>query len=169
MRIEKRLIENFEDYTDFTVLGDDTTNLAASAASWFGTYSLEFDKADGAANTAIAGAYKTTSIDLGHEDICPWDYLVWECYVSAVTDVVDCYVRLGTDASHNLKFVFADSNMAAGWNYCYAPLGKAVLTGNGWNMNSITYLEVGVDFDAQDDTLADIKFDAVYIARKEVV
>jgi len=167
MRFDKIILESFESATGFTVLGNDTTNLAASSTSWEGTYSLEFDKADGAGNTTIAGAYKTVSINLSHEDAQPWDYLTWQCYVSAVTNIADCYVRLGSSATNNLKFVFADTNMAAGWNYCAVQLGDAVLAGTGWDKNAITYLEVGVDFDAESNTLADIKFDLLQL-KKEI-
>jgi len=163
MRIEYYPIDTFDSVTGWAVLGNDTTNLAASSTRLLGLKSLEFDKANGAANTVYAGAAKTVDLNLGFEDILPWDYIVFTCYLSALTNVANAFVKLGTDATNNLEFRDADTNLQAGWNFCQVRLADALLNGTGWDPENIDYLQVGVTFDAETDALADIKFDGLYL------
>jgi len=149
--------------SNWTALGNDTDNLAASTTRLFGASSLEFDKVDGAGNTKLAGAYKTISLNLTEENIQPIDYIVWSVYVSATTDVDYALIRLGSDGTNYYEWRFADTSMSAGWSLCYAQIGTAILGGTGWAPAAVEHLEVGVAFDAQDDTLADIKVDRVVI------
>ena len=164
MLVDRLLIDNMEDYEDYTVLGNDTTNLEASAVVQVpGSYSLEFDKADGAANTTIAGAYRTFTppLNFKHNEITRDDFIEWGCYCSAVTDVTYAFVRLGESASKYAEWRFAVASMIAGWNRCYERLGKFYLGGTGWDPESVDYMAVGVCFSAEDDTLAGIKVDQV--------
>jgi len=167
--------------TGWTVLGNDTTNLAGAAVRLFNNRSLEFDKADGAAGTVYAGAYKTivsseldqvttpTTKSLTNECVEPWDRVVFCCYFSAVTDVVSAFVRIGTSANNYLEFKVLVADLQAGWNLCEVEVGNALLGGTGWNPDALTYLLVGAEFSAQDDELANILFDRVQVAPAALV
>ncbi len=156
-----RVIDNMGDYTEYTALSNDTTGLAESAVRVTGAKSLEFDKVDGAANGATAAAYRTVALNLEEDGLLIYDKIAWSVYCSTVADVASCYVKLGSSASNNLQWTVADSAMSAGWSLCEGEVGSATLNGTGWDPSNITYMEVGVTLDAQNDTLANIKFDSV--------
>jgi len=156
-----RMIEDFEDYTDFTAFNTDTTTVAASTSSVTGTNALSFAKVDGAANTVFGAAYKTlTDVDL--KDAKLSDYICWECYVSAVTDVAYAFVRLGTDASNYAEWRFADSSLVAGrFTFCSAKVGDQYVTGTGIDWDDVTYLCIGAAFDAAGNALAGVLVDSL--------
>jgi len=157
-----RTLDNMNDATNWTVLSNDTTNLANSAVRILGSYSLEFDKANGAANGKTAGAYRDLSLNLEKDAIQLYDKIQWAIYASALTNVASCYIKLGTDASNNMQWDIADTAMSAGWTLCTGVVGEpSAINGTGWNPQNITYMEVGIVFDAETDTLADIKVDSV--------
>ena len=84
---------------DWTVLGNDTVNLATSTNHVFGTNSLEFDKVDGAANTVFAGIRCTiTAISANKYMEEGGGFLLCALYLSSVADVNYGFVRLGTDS-----------------------------------------------------------------------
>jgi hypothetical protein len=156
-----KTIDNMDDYSVYTVLGNDTTNLAASAKRLTGSYSLEFDKVDGAAGKTYAGAYRTISLNLTKELLQIHDMLSFAVYISDLTNVASAYVKLGDDATNNLEFNVADTALAAGWKLCGVSVGNATMNGTGWNPANIVYMEVGVNFDGEANALADLKFDSV--------
>jgi len=154
--------------TGWTALGNDTTGLLGSTTRLFDEHSLEFDKVNGAAGTVYAGAYKTIGstkdVDLEQQDIEPWDKVTFSCYLGAITAVANVFVRIGTDSSNYLEFSVADSTLqTAGWNFCDVAVGDAILGGTGWDPSNLTYLMVGVEFDAESDTLANIRFERVAV------
>lgn len=158
-------IDNMQDYSVYTALGNDTVNLAGSAIRITGNYSLEFDKTDGAANKKYAGAYRSVDLNLTQNYIQVYDKLMWSAYLSALTNVDYSYIKLGTDSSNNHEWRYPDSSMAAGWNLCRVDVGAPTTTnGNGWNPASVKYMEVGIMFDAETNALADIKIDSVSLA-----
>lgn len=161
------VLDEMETASDWTVLGNDTVNLAASTIRTRGTYSLEFDKANGTAGTVFAGAYRTVDFDfVSGQWWLPEDRICWLAYISDLTNVAYSFVRLGTSASHLAEWRMVDtSHTAARWTLCSAKLGDMYVTGNGWNMNNIDYMAVGVAFDGAANELADIKFDMVYLRR----
>jgi hypothetical protein len=157
-----RTIDRMDDYTAYTILGDETANLAASALRITGKYSLEFDKADASETTKIAGAYRALSLNLDEDGIQLYDKIIWSIYASALTNIASCFVKLGTDASNNLQWTVEDSSMTAGWTLCTGVIGApSAINGNGWDPTNITYMQLGVLFDAQDNALEDIKIDSV--------
>lgn len=159
-----KFIDRMDDSTNWTALGNDTTNLADSSVRILGKYSLEFDKADGTDNSTIAGAYRTISLDVDTEGAQLHDKLQWTIYLSALTNVANCFVKLGTDATNNNQYLVADTSLRTGWTLCTAVLGEPyAVNGTGWNPNDIKYMQVGVTFDAETDDLADIKVDSVVL------
>lgn len=158
------ILDGCETATGWTVLGNDTDNLAASTTRVQGDYSLEFDKVDGDANKKYAGAYKTLTIDHDVEPIKPTDQIMWWLYVSATTDVNYAFLRLGTDASNYGEFRYADSSITAeAWTRCSAEVWEYYPTGTTIDWSNLDYLVLGVMFDAAGDTLEDIKVDAVML------
>jgi hypothetical protein len=166
----KVIIEDFNSVTGWTALNTDCTNVAISTDHFMvPPAAVEFDKANGAANTTTAMIYKvrTAAEDLdvlSRCGFCPSDYVCWSVYASALTNIASAEVRLGTDASNYLKWTFADSTMTAGWSFCYARMGSATVAGNGLNINNLAYVLVGLNFDAETDTLADILVDHLFVA-----
>lgn len=167
------LIDALDSATGFTVLGNDTTNLAASTTCLGGSASLEFDKANGAANTVYAGAYKTIDKPIPVNTFRPTDRVCMTVYVGATTDVAYAFARIGTDDSNYVEYRFADSLLTAGmFTLASAALGEGYVTGTGWKETlvdgvgkaiDLDYLAVGLAFDAETDTLADIKLQSLYI------
>lgn len=162
-----RILDDFESVTDWGIIdsGDATENIAVSTVSVQGTYSLEFDKKNGT-DIYIAGAEKTYTAANARDlkDAKPSDLICWACYVSAVTDVAYCFVRLGVDTSNYAEWRYDDDSMLAGqFTFCRVPLYQHAVTGTGINYNAITYVAAGVYFDGEDDALADIKVDALML------
>lgn len=161
---ERLMVALTEPSTVWSVLGNDTTNLDWTPISLSRQHGIQFDKADGAANTKLAGASRAVSVNLA--DYCePHDTIVWPMIASALTNVAYAFCRVGTDASNYTEFRYADSSMTAGrWNLCKSKIGEGYVTGNGGNLSAVTYVAVGLAFDAEGDTLTDIIAGSVYIA-----
>lgn len=160
------VFDNMDSSTGWTAFNSDTTNVAASSCRIFGTYSMEFDKANGAANTTSAIIYKTdtsnwATTNLSDEEIRMTDRVMWSLYVSDLTNISLTFLRLGVDASNYIEWRVADSLLIAGWNACDVALGKAYLGGTGWDPSAIAYAAVGVTFDGETNALADIKVDQI--------
>lgn len=150
--------------TGWAALSNDTLNLATTKKHILGTDALTFDKVNGAANTIFAGIAKTiSSVDLG--DISPHDLIQTMCYLPTLTDVAYVFVRVGTDSSNYAEWRVADTDLtAATFEVLALSVGDssyAGITGNGWNPSAITYIVVGVAFDAETNALAGIVFDEV--------
>lgn len=159
-----KAIDRMDSATPWTVLGNDTVNLASSTVKILGKYSLEFDKTNGAANSTIAGAYRAIDLNLDAEGAQPHDKLQWCIYLSALTNVANCFIKIGTDASNNNQYLVADTSLRTGWTLCTAVLAEPyAVNGTGWDPLNITYLQVGVTFDAETDALADIKVDSIML------
>ena len=169
-----RVIENFEDYTDWTVLSNDTENLAALEKGVFDQQSIEFDKKDGTDDLTCAGAYKEISATSGRlvstnfweGDYSLQDDICLAFYVGALTNIASAFVRLGTSVSHYFEWRFHDSQMSAtSWNIMSCKIGNCVQVGNGADLTNIVYLAVGVNFDAAGDALADIGMNQIYLEK----
>ena len=148
--------------TDWSVLGNDTINLATTTNHVFGTLAIEFDKVNGAANTKLAGIQKTlTSVDL-----TPYHkgggFFLAKYYVSNISDIDYLFLRLGTDSSNYNEWQVDVDNLSANWNSIRYPMASPdAIQGNGWNSAAITYVVIGVAFNAETDTLADIAVDHI--------
>jgi hypothetical protein len=164
-----KLIETCETAADWTVLNADVANKAVSTTSFYGTNSMEFDKANSDADATEGGIYKTVDIDLLLEGVMPWDCVVWMCYVSDLNNVAYAFLRLGESATNNLEWRYTDSLMIAGWNCCMVRVGDAYLNGTGWDPEDIDYMALGVEFDGETNALADIKVDQVMVVPGSIV
>lgn len=149
----------------WAALNNDTTGLATDLDHVYETASLEFDKVDGAANTIFACITKV----LETFDIDKWvaggvGFLLWSLNVSSLTDVAYAFIRLGTSASHYNEWRVDDSELETGWNSLRVAISDpdtGGATGNGWDSNAVTYIAIGVAFDAAGNTLADIRVDRI--------
>ena len=89
--------------------------------------------------------------------------------LASVPTRAKAYARFGTDASNYIEWRWADSLFTAGaFTLAEATLGTAYVTGTGWAEDSnddvdLDYLAVGAAFDAETNTLADIKLQRLYI------
>lgn len=163
---DTRILDNCQSVTDplWTVLGNDTTNLAVVRRAVSGKYAIEFDKANGAANTTTAGAYRT----LDNVSLDPWaphSEIAWHVYLSTIANVDYSFVRIGTSASHYVEYRVYDTHLNDGkYTHCHVPLHLwDSKTGNGVDWSDIQYLVVGVVFDAETDTLADIAIGEIQV------
>lgn len=156
------VFDNFNATTGWSALGNDTLNLATTKKHAVGTDALTFDKVNGAANTVFAGIQKTvTSLDLG--DVSPHDLLQTVVYLPSIAAIDYVFLRVGTDSSnYNEWRVDGEEFTTATFETIVLDIGDVSntgITGNGWNPSAITYVVVGVAFDAETDTLAGIIFD----------
>lgn len=160
----ERVLDPCDAATDWTVLGNDTVNLATTDRRVRGLKALEFDKTNGAANTKLAGASKTVAFALDVEP--PWHELVWYVYASALTDVDYAFLRLGTDSSNYVEYRYTSTSMSEGeFTLCRARVADyAALAGTGCDFSTIVYMVVGVAFNAESDALANIAVDHVSLA-----
>ena len=146
----------------WSVLGNDTTNLTTTTNHVFGALALEFDKVNGTDNTKFAGIQKTISpISMAayHKG---GGFFIWSTYLSDITDVDYLFLRLGTDSSNYNEFRISSERLTAGWITARAPMSfPSEIVGNGWNSQAVTYVAVGVAFNAENDTLADIAIDHI--------
>ena len=160
-----KVLDFCESVTGYAVFDAATTNLAATTSSWFGTNAIEFDKAAGTSVTCGAGKTLTGSqvIKVGHF-VNPHDYIGWELYVTATTNIAHAFVRIGRNATNYLEFRYADSSIGTNvWTRCNSRLGDAYITGTGCDWDKITYIAIGVVFDSTANTLADMWVDHVYL------
>ena len=161
--IREEALETCDSVTGWTVLGDDTDNLAVTNRRVHGAYALEFDKIDGQGGTVFAGAYKTVALKIDQYSV--QDQINWYVYVSTVADVVRAILRIGSSAVNNVEYYYPDTSLAAGlFAHCHKPIYSFdVKNGTGCDFSNITYIAVAIEFDAQDDTLADIAVDNISI------
>lgn len=150
--------------TGWTVLNDDAANLATTVIHATGTAALTYDKVNGTANTVLAAIQKTiTTVDLG--DVSLHDILQGVFCIPDLSDVDFVFLRLGTDASnYNEWQIEAEQLTANEFEVAIALVGNVkhtAITGNGWNPSTISYLCLGVSFNAETNTLSGIIFDQI--------
>jgi hypothetical protein len=156
------IFDNLNVTTGWAAFGNDTLNLATTTIHSIGTAALTFDKVDGAANTVFAGIEKTiTSVDLG--DISPHDILQTMVYVSSIADINYVFCRVGTDSSNYNEWRIDGENLTSGTfdvlAFVLGDTSHAGSTGAGWDPSAVTYIALGIAFDAQNNTLSGIIFD----------
>ena len=159
-----KLFDAMDATTGWAALGNDTLNLATTTNHILGTAALTFDKVNGAANTTVAGIAKTlTSVNLSN--YTAEDVIVLSCLIPSLTDVASIFVRIGTSSSHYNTWTVADTSLTANqWLTITIPIGSnPTITGNGWSPIDIDYVAVGVNFDAEANTLSGIIFDHIGI------
>lgn len=159
---QHHIIDSMNATTGWSALGNDTLNLATTKKHILGTDALTFDKVDGAANTIFAGIAKTiSSVDLGKPS--PHDLIQTACYIPNIDDVSYVFIRLGTDSSHYNEWRIEDTALTAAifetLLFNVGDASYAGITGNGWDPSAVTYVAIGVAFDAETNELAEIIFD----------
>jgi len=156
-------LDAMESATPWTIFGNDTTGLAVTTNHVEGQYAIGFNKVDGAANTIYAGCSRLiTSTDLT-EYVENSGIILGSYYLSALTNVAYVFIRAGTDASNYTEWRVDDDNMVAGWNAVAFRLAEpaAAVTGTGMIHTAVTWIAVGVAFDAESDALASIAVDHI--------
>lgn len=159
---DRESMGNFNAVTGWTALNTDTANLAVAPEHILGTQSIEFDKADTAANTTVAGCYVTISPAVDVRRFTALDKLQSAVFIADKTNVAYAFIELGTDASHYNEWRLDDSAITQNvWQSFSVLLNTAQATGggNGWTPSAIAFIFVGVVFDAEANTLAGIRFD----------
>ena len=120
---------------------------------------------DGADNTVFAAIFQTYTkakkMDWYVENGGSFGYSL---NVSSIADINYCFIRLGTSVGHYNEWRVPDTSLTTGWQrlkFNATSPNTTGSTGNGWNSEAVLYVVIGCAFDAQDDTLADLRFDHV--------
>lgn len=163
---DREMIADCEAVAGWTALSNDTTGIAVAPEHLLGTQSLEYDKVDGADNEKFGGVYKTiASLDCSR--FTAEDHLTAAFNVTSIALIDYAFIRLGTDASNYNEWRLADTLpiVVDVWQMFDVPLAETIVavTGNGWNPSAITYVVLGVMFDAQANALADVRWDHLMI------
>ena len=151
--------------TGWTVINNDTDNLATATNHVWKTASLSFDKVDGAGNTVFAGIQKTiTEVSMNKFMEEGGGFFLGSVYVSSIADMDYAWFRFGTDSSNYNEWRVDAEELAEGqWNGLRGAMTSPFTsTGNGWNSSAVTYIAIGVAMDVQNDTLAGILVDALF-------
>ncbi len=156
------------DGNSWAALGNDTTGLDVDLDHVYGTKSLEFDKVNGAANTKIGGIDRTLASSFSVDKFAAGSigFLMWSVNVQAKTNVDYAFLRLGTSASHYNEWRVPKAQLSTYWNLCRVAISdpdSSGSKGNGWDSSAITYVAIGLAFDAETDALADIRVDRIVI------
>lgn len=157
-------LQDCNDFTEFTILGNDTANLANTTQHVFGTGAITFDKVNGAADTVYAGASFTVPNKDISEIFEDGGFVALAAYLPSLSNVEAVGIRLGTDASNYNYWEWASSDLtASSWlalrRATAQPSGSQ---GNGWNTGNIAYGAVYVRFNSQSNTLAGIRIDNIH-------
>lgn len=161
--------------TGWALVGDATTGngladilaVADGHEHVYGTESLEINKIDGTNITEACIAKTLTSFSANEYLGDAGGYIIWNLYVSSLSDVAHAFIRLGTSVSHYNEWIVLDANLVTGWNTLCVPLSSpyaAGNTGDGWDSDAIVYLSVGVEFDGEANELADIRIDRIMLS-----
>jgi hypothetical protein len=149
----------------WAVFGNDTDNLAADQTDHvLGKYALKFDKVNGAANTVYAGIVRT-GIDLSASRFLQDGVVSMLVRVPDLTNVSGVELRLGTDENNYQKWTWLDADLLDDqWTTVAKRIDEGVSTTNGWDSEHIKYMAILVSFDAETDTLANIRVDSVMLS-----
>ena len=159
-------VDDCDSATGWSEINNDTDNLTTSTNHVWKTGSLSFDKIDGAGDSTIAGIEKTLGASVSVNKFIEegGGFALGSVYVSSVADVDYIWFRMGTDNS-NYNEWRVDSEVASiGWNNFRGALtAPNSSVGNGWNTGAVSYVAIGVSMNAEDDTLAEILVDSLFL------
>jgi len=138
-------------------------NLATSLNHVLGTNSLEFDKVAGNVLAYIEHA----GIAVDASGFNPSDVLSLAFRLADLTDVVNVFIRLGTDATNYNEWILPVAEIeAAAWQIWTPTIGsQAGFLGNGADLSNIQYVAFGVEFTAVGDLLNDMLVDHIYLRK----
>jgi len=158
-------LQNCNDYTDFTVLGNDTDNLADELNHVFGTGAITFDKVNGAADTVYAGvSFVIPSLDLS-EIFEDGGFVATGAFLPSLTNVIAVGIRLGTDSTNYNYWEWGVADMTANtWMQLRQPTSQPDgYLGNGWNTADVDYGAVYVRYSNQNNTASGLIFDNIHM------
>jgi hypothetical protein len=164
------ILDDMEDVSVWGLIsGYAGDTLALSDTHKIGAKSLSFNKIAG---NVLVGAERQFTIpkDLGVAEATRKS-IQFMCLIDT-TDVVNVWLRLGTDDSNYSEIAIPKADLTSGaWNRITVHLldqGWAQ-TGTGLNTANLVYMAVGAEFSAAGDTLAGILFDnVVFLEHVEV-
>lgn len=160
-------LANCNVYTDYTALSDDTTGLANATNHVFGVGGLTFNKVNGADNTVYGGVYKSLATTNLAEIFEAGGFVGMGVYIPSLTNVVNAFLRVGTDASNYNCWTWPTASLtAATWlnlRQSAAVPDYSRNMGTGWNTSAISYVAFGLEFNAEANLLNGIIFDHVHI------
>lgn len=153
--------------TGWIALDTDTENIAQSDKSILGDKSLDFDKANTAANKLVAGVEKTfvNAIDLS--EFLASDLLTSAFFAPALTNMISISIRLGTDSSNYSVWTILVAALTANeWNPISLALSAADVgnqVGTGHDLSVIAYAALIVTFTAETNALENLTFDHLHV------
>lgn len=161
-------IGNFQNTSLWTPGDSDTINVQDSIAHTTGTNALRFDKANTAANSINAFVDQILPEPIDITRFLPNGNIECSFLIPNKVNVDFVFIRVGTDASNFNKWRVIDTNIVNDtWVTLSQPIREPIFDastgGNGWDPSAILYVGVGVRFDSELDTLANIKFDNIHI------
>lgn len=165
--IDRELIGDASTIGDWAATTNDATTLEAALNHVLGTKSVRFDKANGAANGVIA-AVESSFNPIDASRFTADARVLCHLHVTTIANIADAFIRIGTDASNYAEFVIDDAAITVDvWQEISIKLSEqtVVAAGTGLNLAAITYVAVGVTFDLETNTLANIEFDQVAIVQ----
>lgn len=163
-------IQNCNTVGDFTILGNDTANLASSTNHVFGTSAITFDKVNGAADTVYAGvSFTIGSLNIS-EIFEDGGFVSLAAFLPSLSNVEAVGLRLGTDSANYNYWEWASSDLVSGtWMQLRSPTSQPNgYAGNGWNTNDVDWGAVYVRFNSQSNTLAGIVIDNIHFVQGRI-
>lgn len=163
---DRQPIGNFDVDTNWTALNDDANLITISNQHVLGLKSIGFDKANGTANTTKA-IIESTIEGIDIRRFSQEARVVSSIRIPSITNVVNMFIRLGTDNANYSQWTFPVAGLTGGdiWELLSKKLHEVDWTaiGNGMNSASITYIAIGVTFNLETDILDGIGWDNVVI------
>jgi len=131
-----------------------------------GETSIEFDKVDGTHGKVRCGIEKLLTVPLDLSRFTAPDLLEAVFSIPNIADVDTVEVRIGTDSANYNEWWIEDGSLTGAiWELMSVALNTCEMTvvGNGWDPSRVVYVAFVVEFDAQDDALADILLDYILV------
>lgn len=162
-------LADFNDLAQWTVKNTDTVNMGLDTKHIRGTHSIKFDKADTAAADTEALIQNNFNNSIDASRILPDEIVLSLFYISSLANVVNAFVRMGTDSSNYNQWTWPSELLKANkWNALRKKIEDSdfIDAGAGWQQVNISYVALGVTFKDQADTLTNIRFDNLCFTEK---
>ena len=164
-KIRDRLVlVSFDDLAQWTVKNTDTENMGLNTKHVTGTSSIIFDKANTGADDTEAAIQNSPNDIINASRMLPDEDVFAMLYISSLVNVVNAFVRIGTNSSNYNQWTWPSETFKANqWNSLTKLIRECdfIDAGAGWNQASISYVQLGVTFKLQTDTLTAIRFDSL--------
>ena len=163
------VLDTMDALETWAAIDTDTDTVAATTKHVLGSGAISFNKANSVANSGIGGIERTiTSVNLGSPS--PHDIIQTVVRVSSVADLdngtANFFVRLGTSSSHYAQWSILGTEFQGGkWETVAIKVGNqddiGVQVGDGVDWSAVTYVAVGFNFNAENNTLTGIHVDEI--------